>query len=67
MKSFDEFLATISDDDYNEMLQAAVDAVNNRPQTTNATNFNDMVLIQCISMLRRYHQWLSDQLAEQAE
>ena len=64
MKPFDDFLETISDDDYNEMLKSAVDAVNSRSQSNTATNFNDLVLIQCISLLRRYHDWLSAQDAQ---
>ena len=62
LKSFDDFLSTINDEDYNKMLEDAVNAVNSRKSTTTATNINDICLLQSISLLRKYHQWLSDQL-----
>lgn len=64
MKSFDEFLETISDDDFNKMLEDAVNAVNNRKKLTAATDFNDMCLLQNIAVLRKYHNWLMEQLGE---
>lgn len=62
MKSFDDFLATITDDDYNRMLEQSVDAVKSRGMASTPTNFNDVCLLQTVAMLRKYHQWLSDQL-----
>lgn len=63
LKSFDEFLSTISDDDYNKILEDSVNAINKRSDdVSTATDSNDIVLLQNIFILRRYHAWLSEQI-----
>lgn len=64
LKPFDEFLDTLSDNDFNKMLEEAVSSVKRRSKTSAATDLNDIVLIQTITILRRYHSWLSEQLEQ---
>lgn len=61
MKSFDDFLSTISDDDYEKMLTDAVDTIKKRNSLSPATDNNDICLLQTIAILRHYHEWLTAQ------
>lgn len=61
IKTFDEFLETITEEDWNNMLVKANDAVNSYKSSNLPTKFNDMVLLQGVMLLRRYHEWLSEQ------
>ena len=63
LKSFDEFLNTISNDDWNDMLKKAHEVITSNDASTPATQFNDMVLFQTVQLLKRYHEWLSEQFA----
>lgn len=62
LKSFDEFLETITDEDWNNMLVKANEAVNSNENSNLPTKFNDMLLLQNVMILRRYHEWISEQL-----
>ena len=67
MKSFDEFVATISDEELGDMYNNSIPLTkelkeafpSNSPFTSNSAAITYSVTF---ALLRRYHEWLSEQL-----
>ena len=62
MKSFDDFLATISDDDYQQIKRKAEEALMDSENKIALADIKEYSVIVSLLLLRRYHQWLSQQL-----
>ncbi len=68
MKSFDDFLSTLSAKDQEEIAKQAIASLTNSGETFSEKELKLAVLIARASgmftreMLRRYHSWLSEQM-----
>ncbi len=68
MKSFDDFLSTLSAKDQEEIAKQAMAELTNSGETFSEKEFKLAVLIAQASgtfsreILRRYHSWLSEQM-----
>lgn len=62
MKSFDDFLASISEDDLERIAADTAKQLSgedNKIRLSDVANYSALI---SVAMLRKYHQWLSDQL-----
>ena len=68
MKSFDEFLGTLSEDDYAEIMDFADDLKEHVRSSTEDPKYllghqvASMDLAITMAVLSKYHSWLSEQL-----
>lgn len=68
MKSFDEFLATLTPTDQEAITKQALSELPNTGHTFSADEMRLMMKVASVSsvfmreMLRRYHEWLSAQI-----
>ena len=68
MKSFDSFISTLSVKDQEEITKQAMDTLMKSGETFSEKEFKLAVLIAQASgifdreLLRRYHEWLSEQM-----
>lgn len=65
MKSFDDFLATISDEEFEKIYfnNAKLFNEDGKIRIADIATYSTMI---STSILRRYHDWLTIQLSEQA-
>lgn len=64
LKTFDEFLDSISDDELVKISKDAEIAVNENPETNFSTKLTSASFLMSTRLLRRYHEWLSEQFEQ---
>lgn len=64
LKTFDEFLDSISDDEFAKISKDAEIAVSENPETNFSTKLASASFFMSTRLLRRYHEWLSEQFEQ---
>ncbi len=64
LKTFDEFMNSISDDELDEISQDAIMTANENPESNFSTQLVTASFFMSTRLLRRYHEWLSEQFEQ---
>ena len=62
LKSFDDFMETISEEELNQIANENAKKIAGDSNKFTPTQLSAFSFSMSISLLRKYHQWLSDQL-----